>query len=357
MSRHVSGLKLAFTLCLLALGACDESTTPTEPQEHASPAAAAAVGYLAQDINIPFPVEGGSASSINAAGQVVGTSFLGRPFDVWSGWIWKSGTGTRLGTLGGANSWAQDINDLGQVVGYSENARGKIRAFRWVNGTMTGIGTLGGSVSRALAINNKGHIVGHSQLTGDPRDPNGAPFVHAFLKKSGVMTDLGTLGGRNSTALDINDAGQVVGWSETAAGIRHPFLWQNGVMQDLLAGSADSGTAHAINPFGVVVGERNRRAFRYSGGIMRNLPLGSTPRSVATGIRNGRIVGSLMTPTGGRGFVLADGQVTLLPLLNPAADVGDEEDNAASDINGAGVIVGETTQFQSNGSPTMWSPQ
>jgi probable HAF family extracellular repeat protein len=282
---------------------------------------------------------------------------LGRPFDVWSGWIWRSGTATRLGSLGGGQSWAEDINDLGQVVGYSENARGRQRAFRWVNGTMTSIGTLGGSVSRAFAINNKGHIVGHSQLTGDARDPNGTPLIHAFLKKNGVMTDLGTLGGRNSFALDINDAGQIVGWSETVAGIRHPFLWQNGAMQDLLAGSADSGTATAINPFGVVVGARNHRAFRYSGGIMRNLPLGPTARSVATGIRNGRIVGSLTTPTGPRGFVLAAGQVTLLPLFNPAGDEANEEDNGASDINAAGVIVGETTEFQSNGSPTMWTPQ
>lgn len=356
MSRRFSSLHLAFVLSVVALNACDERTTPTEPQERPSQSAAAA-GYTAQDLNIGYPVEGGWASGINAAGHVVGTSFLGRPFNVWSGWIWKSGTASRLGSLGGGGSWAQDINDLGQVVGYSENSRGKIRAFRWVNGTMTSIGTLGGSVSRAFGINNKNHIVGHSQLTGNPPNPNGAPITHAFLKKNGVMTDLGTLGGRNSTALAINDAGQVVGWSETAAGIRHPFLWQNGVMQDLLAGSADSGTAAAITPFGVVVGERNRRAFRYSGGVMRNLPLGPTTPSVATGIRNGRIVGSLTTPTGARGFVLAGGQVTLLPLLDPAGDVGNEQDNFAGDINVKGVIVGATEEFHSNGSPTMWTPQ
>jgi hypothetical protein len=63
------------------------------------------------------------------------------------------------------------------------------------------------------------------------------------------------------------------------------------------ARSASTGTAYAINPFGVVVGEKNGQAFRYTGGVMRNLSWGTTGFSVATGIRNGRIVGTLTTPT------------------------------------------------------------
>ena len=49
------------------------------------------------------------------------------------------------------------------------------------------------------------------------------------------MTDLGTLGGDSSYALGINDAGQVVGWSHTAAGDQHAFITgPNGVgMTDL----------------------------------------------------------------------------------------------------------------------------
>lgn len=349
MSRHLSPVKLAFTLSVMALSACDENSTPTEPKQYASQTAAAAVGYSVQELDVPDIGEAGSTTSINAAGQVVGYKL--RPDDVLRGFIWRNGSSTDLGTLGGPQTLARDINDLGQVVGGSENPQGTMKAFRWMNGAMRSLGTLGGRMSQAFANNTRGDIVGLSQVQ------LGNPIIHAFLRKNGVMTDLGTLGGSNSAALDINDAGQVVGWSETSNGTRHPFLWQNGIMRDLLApGSASTGTAYAISSVGVVVGERNNRAFRYSGGVMSNLPLGTTRPSVATGIRAGRIVGSLGTPTGARGFVLAGGQVTLLPLLHPGED-DNEEDNAATAINGAGAIVGSTKTLDSYVHPTMWTPQ
>ena len=326
MSRPRSPSSLAFTLGLLALAGCGEPPAATGPGESPAPAVAAAVSYSAQDLGLSGEFAS-TARGINAAGHVVGYNF--DPDDTFRGFIWKNGAITRFrSSLGGRHARAFDINDAGQVVGAAENAGGRMRAFRWRNGDMNGLGTLGGSESFAFAINRWGQVVGQSRIPGNTRS-------HAFLVKNSVMSDLGTLGGANSAALDLNDAGQVVGWSETAAGARHPFLWQNGVMKDLLpSGSAGTGTAYAIDRFGTVVGERNDRAFRWRDGVFSGLGLERRGPSVATGIRQGRIVGTI----GSRAFVMMGGELTLLPLLP------DGVESAAYAVNGAGVVVGYTTE-------------
>jgi probable HAF family extracellular repeat protein len=131
MSRHLSPLNLAFPVSLLALGACDQSPSPTGPPEPASSTAATAVSYTVRDLGI-FGEVAATATSINTAGQVVGYWF--RPDDVFRGFIWKNGIKTDLRTVDDSETKAMDINDLGQVVGSSVNAQGKWRASRWRNG-------------------------------------------------------------------------------------------------------------------------------------------------------------------------------------------------------------------------------
>jgi probable HAF family extracellular repeat protein len=80
---------------------------------------------------------------------------------------------------------------------------------------------------------------------------------HAFVWDSvHGMRDLGTLGGRNSYALGINDSGEVVGYSELADHTTHAFTWtQAGGIVDLgVLARRNSTQAAAINSAGNIAG-------------------------------------------------------------------------------------------------------
>jgi len=69
-----------------------------------------------------------------------------------------------LGTFG-RGSYAGDINDDGQVVGYSAYLEGMSHAFLWEGGSMMDIDTLGCARSAAEAINNLGQVVGRARVS------------------------------------------------------------------------------------------------------------------------------------------------------------------------------------------------
>jgi probable HAF family extracellular repeat protein len=70
-----------------------------------------------------------------------------------------------------------------------------------------------------------------------------------------VTTDLGTLGGRDSTATAINELGVVVGASTDATGARRAYLWRHGRMTALPTTMANS-EATDVNVWGEVVGNQ-----------------------------------------------------------------------------------------------------
>jgi probable HAF family extracellular repeat protein len=195
-----------------------------------------------------------------------------------------------LGTLGGPNSYAYDVNSSFQIVGQSDiNSAGYVHAFLYSGGVMTDLGTLsGGSNSYAFGISESGKVVG----TGD----NGSAY-HAFVYSGGVMTDLGTLGGTNSRAYAINDAGGIVGDSNIAGPgyVTHAFLYKNGTMTNLGTLNASSySTANDINSAGEIVGlstfsaSSSTHAFFYKNGVMYDL---NTLAASAGLLSNGSTVG------------------------------------------------------------------
>jgi probable HAF family extracellular repeat protein len=170
----------------------------------------------------PLPTLGGNngaAVAINNRGQLTGASETGTETDCvphFRAVIW--GPNEDIHELpplpGDTGAIAAGINDRGEVVGTSGNCTlGPIEAVLWRNGTPTNLGTLGGSVFNiAFSINNRGQVVGQSDLQGDTTH-------HAFLWRDGVMTDLGTFGGLPvSLAASINNQGQVVGFSQDMSG-------------------------------------------------------------------------------------------------------------------------------------------
>jgi probable HAF family extracellular repeat protein len=162
-----------------------------------------------------------------------------------------------LGTLGGSNSEAVDVNDAGQVVGSAQTEHFPTsRAFSWTAaGGMIDLGTLDNSGSpspgsAANAVNANGLVVGLSQLQG----PNFTAVTHAFTWSAGAgLSDLGTLGGDNSSAKAVNDHGQVAGTSQAPDGVYHAFSWTAaGGMVDL--GELGLDTAVVINNSGQIAG-------------------------------------------------------------------------------------------------------
>jgi probable HAF family extracellular repeat protein len=210
----------------------------------------------------------GEVFDINNAGQMVGECLNGNfvsPASYRAVLFSLTGTPVDLGTLGGANASAVNINNLGNIVGFSVTASGESHAFLYKDGVMQDLGTLGGTISNANAINDNDEVVGRSLLA------NGA--IRGFYYKNGVMQDLGTLGGAASVAFDINNKGEIVGFARVPSGAAHAFLYKNGVMQDLGVLDGIESRAYGINNRGDIVGQYTKadgsvHAFLYKDGQM-----------------------------------------------------------------------------------------
>lgn len=246
--------------------------------------------------------------------------------------------------------------------------------------TLTELPALGGTVGAADSINDKGWIAGYANLAGDRTE-------HAVLWINGTVTDLGTLGGPNSSVgfPAKNSEGALVGFSQTAASdplregwnyfcgpsgskplcqgknlITRGFVWQNGAMTPLSTMGGNISEAFGINNSRQVVGVAETsntdstcarpQVLDYFGviweadGTMQALhPYPGDQISAAVGINNnGQVVGGsgpcapLSPAIGAHAVLWQSGSISAIDLGN----LGGSTNNVAFGINGQGQIVG-----------------
>jgi probable HAF family extracellular repeat protein len=290
---------------------------------------------------------------------------------------------TDLGALGNDNlSCAMSINnegwtviqDASMVPGQQDNAGGTILKARdaiAINGFQIDLGTLGGQNSWMNwgEINDFGQIVGYSE-TAVP-DPNGEDLCtfgthltcRPFLWELFHMSALPTLGGNNGQASAINNRGQIVGFAEdgtvdsscpankTNNRTQLPVLWENGKAKAkvLPTGNDPSGNALWINDKGQIVGftgpcGATNHAVVWDNDNVNTLPDNGTGAEAFGNNNRGQIVGFVGSPNGGTPNAALWQNDTVINLGILPGDGG----GIASGINDRGQVVGSNFDSQGN---------
>lgn len=183
---------------------------------------------------------------INQRGQIAGVADVTATPDPSIGlppfhpFLWERGKGMKdLGSFGGVETASVNgLNERGEVVGGLDLPGDELfHPFLW-NGTtlidLTAPPFDNSGSGEANWINADGEVVGIADLRMACPDST-ADIERAFLSRSGVMTDLGSVRGTTYSRADfINSRSQVVGGTWTCNDSTFDgFLWESGSMVDL----------------------------------------------------------------------------------------------------------------------------
>ncbi|NOG54010.1 MAG: hypothetical protein HND57_06725 [Planctomycetes bacterium] len=305
------------------------------------PAAANADDYAILRIDTVEEVSGGSA--INALAEVSGVAIVS---DFAEPLLWKRGQLMLLGSGGGLDADAEDINDLGVAVGFYEQADWHAVPFVWTrrSGSMIPLPYLNGyDDGRANAANNAGMIVGINRVYG-------VGTSRAVKWVEGNVSELPNWGMWGGEAKDINESGSIVGWLIDQDEHWQPVLWHDGLITKLgmLWEYGLRGEATGVNDVGQVTGFSDARggshAFVWQDGEMFDIhePRGSWyDHSYAWAINNSSvIVGMLSDYPAGTAFIWTQdrGMEELVDYLPPRTLWTNLDQ--AKDSNDFGQIVG-----------------
>jgi len=186
------------------------------------------------------------AHGINNLGQIVGSSQDENFTSHAVLWQNKDTAPIDLGVVGDSNG----VNDLSHVVG---NIFGSaVHGFLWRSGSFIQLSALSGQVvSEARAINNTGLIAGKSNIFPvvweyDPGNPGRAPRIQQLPIPAGFFS---------ATTTAVNDSGDVVGYAGSPNIDSHAVLWRNGIAIDLgVWPGGHYSVANGINDLGQIVG-------------------------------------------------------------------------------------------------------
>lgn len=278
---------------------------------------------------------GFNSSDINNLGQIAGYT-QDTPGGATQAALYSGGVVTGLGGFGGSFGFARALNDAGQVIGTASTASGEFHSFLYSGGSLVDLG----ASANAQGINARGDVVGQLSIAGG---------YTGFLYRGGSVTRLGNLGtGDVATAWDINDHGKIVGESVLSPELHspfHPFLYKHGRLIDLgtLAGR-ENNAARVINNAGRIAGyseaaDGGLHVFVYENGTMTDLgSFGGLNLDVSDINERGAFVGSASTSEGpGVGYISFGGElIDLNTLIDPASGW---VINGATGINDLGQIV------------------
>lgn len=290
-----------------------------------------------------------------------------------------------IGSLGGDDTFAYDINNLDQIAGVSQDASGEFRGFIWTDGSMLDLDQFGGEWTSSLRLNDLGHVAGIAVINNmntaaffdgvnvvELPPPSGHDRSEAFAINNAdqvvgrswwvnpddnynhsyaiawdntVPRILPDLGGRTGQAVAINNLGDAVGYLRDDLGAYHPVLWPfDGGVTSLLG---EMGQLTDINDAGQITGwinnaEGGRTAALWSNSVVTDLGYvdrpfgGSAPISEATSINSDGIISGWSTTRQGGNHSLyweetllfdadklstGDGYLGIAPRINDARNM------------------------------------
>jgi hypothetical protein len=171
-------------------------------------------------LDVPFSGATGTAAiGINNSGDIVGGWIVSSGFS--HGFELSAGTYTQLDYPGSIQTFADRINNHGDIVGYFDDSTAT-HGFLLSGTTYTSIDVPGATTTFASGINDAGDIVGLYCTTSQCiEDFTGS---HGFLLRGGTFTNIDVPGAASSGAANIDNQGRVVGVYTDCGGLIHTFL-------------------------------------------------------------------------------------------------------------------------------------